>query len=119
MKIKMCVGLLLSQFVFANAFAGEAEDMSGDASGMSAGAALSAVAAPILLSAGVVTLGIAGTEGLSELTYDVLDESFEDPNPAAYQNVPKAKVSVNGRVKTIPLVVREDHLEFNDRTKDY
>lgn len=119
MKIKMCVGLLLSQIVLTSAFAGEAEDMSGDASGMSAGAALSAVAAPILLSAGVVTLGIAGTEGLSELTYDVLDESFEDSNAVTYQNVPKAKISVNGKVKTIPLVVREDHLEFNDTAKDY
>lgn len=81
-------------------------DESGNASDLSGAAGLSAIAAPILLSAGVVTLGTTGLSASLELSDAVVDSAASEPCRTNCVIVEK---------KSIPFVVREDYVQFNQK----
>lgn len=105
---------------------------SGDASTMTKYAALASIAAPVLVTAAGVSVA-AGTpgqvvrivdgtgQGLSELTASALDAALDsstavalDAASALVEPVPSV-VTVGIKKRTIPLVVRKDYLELNQK----
>ncbi len=97
-------------------------DPSDDASGALGCAGLSVVAVPICLGAaasyatagaseGLVTIVDKGGGALSELTSDVLDDM--DESTCCDSTAPRVQVNK----KEIPLAVRKDYLELNQKVK--
>ncbi len=120
MKFSFLAGLCLAALICVNpCFAGNDPSDSAD---LSDAALLSGVATPALVSAAGVclTLGVAhqvvrlvdaGGNGLSELTadgFDIAAQALESESDCA---------RVEAHKKVIPLVVRKDYLQLNEKVK--
>ena len=146
MKRAIAASLLLACFFVGAPCFADTDPSGGDASELSELSCLSAIATPILLY-GAVAAGTESTaerivkitsatgEGLSELTSDVIDDASDSSVTASDSNRTRASSdvtisnsgatsSVSGtapsltvKKKQIPLVVRKDYLELNQRVK--
>jgi hypothetical protein len=118
MKAILLAGTMLAVLSCPSALAND--DPSEQASALGACGALSAIATPVMITGSGVCLA-AGTanglvkvvdsagKGLAELTFEsfeaVLSSSYDTPN----------RVTI--KKKEIPLVVRKDYLELNEKVK--
>lgn len=85
---------------------------------LSAAVASGALVVP-LSAMGIVSLGVAGGTGLSELTSASLNELGAivlDETTCSYYKY-EADVVINNQKKSIPLVVREDYVQFHEELK--
>lgn len=121
MKFAVVASLSLAVLICANPCFAK-DDPLANASFAAGCAGLSAVAVPVFLtqasvnavgsaSEGIVTIVDKGGEGLSELTLETLD----DLNEATSSDANAPRVQVNK--KEIPLAVRKDYLQLNQKVK--
>jgi len=109
-KINKIAFLLLLLCPSQQTLAGEATDASGNASEMLGLGALSTISAPVLLSAGVVSLAGAFGVGVGELSGEIIDSLYSvvSSGETVFVNTSKGK-------KSIPFVVRKDYVQLNER----
>jgi hypothetical protein len=99
-------------------------DPSAEASNLAGCAALSAVAAPVMLGAAAVTGTSAAAEGLVKIVdgtgkglSDLTEASLETVDTASEVISDPSEVQVTVNKKQIPLVVRKDYLELNEKVQ--
>lgn len=123
MKQILCAGVLTAALLSPPAWAGTVND----STEMLTAGALSAVAAPVLLVAGVAVgaggiIKLVGKTGgeISELTGDVLQDLDRDSTYTAIGcDTPcNINVTIQGEKKEIPLVVRKQYVQMNMRVAD-
>ena len=126
--VRLLLSLTLLVSVMPSAFAGEGGELSAQGASLAGSAALSVIAVPVLVTAGasvavgdIVRLTGEAGESLGDLTLSALDSGLSggdystNSRKTTYNQNFTQTVIINNTVKEIPLVVRPNYLQLNEK----